>query len=1202
MNEAPPEKPRRRRPARIAAATAAALGATLLAYPGGTATAQTDINCDALGDNPVEPHARDAVETAIACGVDVRISSRNDPHTTIAATPDGEFHLVATVEPSQQVPVDTTLEVAGDSLVSAEPIWGARLPHAADANFLLWTGLSKLTWAGGVPTPEYSGSTAVYDELATGLDLTAELGANSAEFRFTVDDEAAWNALSTGLGTGLGMDSGDEQYAVVDGTLRLEPSSSTYSEYGSEWSTPFTIRDAEGTVATAGLALEADGSLRLSSPDAEPAYPLTLSTQWAERAFWLNEWGSVTSAAPDTAVYRGRAGLDDAYFASAGADSLVGAYCDTVADPSCTTQFEAEAYWGFQWPMLEHVFNDHWEELSFPVSSASFTVDAAEGATCTAPELQLTGEYTPAATWNARPEAIGAAGVGACRDGTAEYDVTAALHDTWGDSYGGTDATFAMTDSSPAALFDGGSARLDVYFAAVVFRYDPPTSTCSTTQASPVQQGSSTPRYGGFYTQVMHQEVFVPDLTWTATFADSETGATILTTAPAALGPEFRPTWRLGAADALADGNYEVTYEFTSVEGEFAYTSETCYFAVDTAAPDLVSIEVESGLHQVGDEVEVTVEVADAGYPGSGKSLLVQCWSSGCEVPGTTDTDSVRLTTGTTASFSVTLHSSAAEVPIAVLDEANNQTVESVWIHGTGNHHDFNGDGSQDLMAVRASDGALVFHAGGGDGTFAPGVSKGTGWGGFDVTMAGDLTGDGKPDLLARDAKTGTLYTYPGDGSGGVGPRITVGTGWNALGAFTSAGDFNSDGKLDLYAVGRSDGRLHFYPGQGGGTFGTRVLLGTGWGVMDALTAAGDLNEDGKADLLAHDSRTGQYYLYQGDGAGRLSGRIAVAASLDGSGTDRYSQVTGVGDQDGDGREDLLAVDSRTGELELHSLNGNGTAVHAGKVVATGWGGNRLAVVDEERTYDYNGDGATDFVARVGVDGTTYLYPGTGTGTHGTRVSWGTALQGMTLIATAGDLNGDGFADVLARTSGGTLYLYPGTGSGALDTAGRITVGTGWNAMGAITGGHDYNADGKTDVIAVASDGALWLYPGTGNGTFGARKAIGSGWTSMKEITATGDLDHDGHADALAVRSSDGCLFFYGGTGTGLFKTAVKVGCGWNAMDAVTGIGDFDRDGHVDWMARRKSDGSLFLYPGDGAGNHSAAKLVGTGWNAMTIA
>jgi hypothetical protein len=208
----------------------------------------------------------------------------------------------------------------------------------------------------------------------------------------------------------------------------------------------------------------------------------------------------------------------------------------------------------------------------------------------------------------------------------------------------------------------------------------------------------------------------------------------------------------------------------------------------------------------------------------------------------------------------------------------------------------------------------------------------------------------------------------------------------------------------------------------------------------------------------------------------------------------------------------------------------------------------------------------------------------------------------MNLYQTAGDLTGDGNADLLVRTTGGTLYVYKGDGYQGVNYE-KIKIGTGWNAMGTVIAGQDYNGDDRVDVLAVEkATGVLWLYPGKGNGLLGTRLKVGTGWNAMKELTAAGDLDHDGHADMIAVRNADGCLYFYGGTGAGTFKPLVKIGCGWNAMDALTGIGDFNGDGHIDWLARRKSDGVLFFYPGNGAGNHSAARSLGTGWNAMTVA
>ncbi|MFE6872858.1 FG-GAP repeat domain-containing protein, partial [Kitasatospora sp. NPDC057692] len=77
----------------------------------------------------------------------------------------------------------------------------------------------------------------------------------------------------------------------------------------------------------------------------------------------------------------------------------------------------------------------------------------------------------------------------------------------------------------------------------------------------------------------------------------------------------------------------------------------------------------------------------------------------------------------------------------------------------------------------------------------------------------------------------------------------------------------------------------------------------------------------------------------------------------------------------------------------------------------------------------------------------------------------------------------------------GNLYVFPGTGTGWF--AAPVSAGSGWNIMRDLVGG-DFNADGRTDVAAVqapqGSTGDMYLYPGTGQNTFGARSTIGTGW------------------------------------------------------------------------------------------------------------
>jgi hypothetical protein len=194
-----------------------------------------------------------------------------------------------------------------------------------------------------------------------------------------------------------------------------------------------------------------------------------------------------------------------------------------------------------------------------------------------------------------------------------------------------------------------------------------------------------------------------------------------------------------------------------------------------------------------------------------------------------------------------------------------------------------------------------------------------------------------------------------------------------------------------------------------------------------------------------------------------------------------------------------------------------------------------------------------------------------------------------------GDYTGNGWSDLLARdTATLDLWLYRGNGTGL---GSRFRLG-GVAGLNAITRFGDVDRDGHEDVVArEKSSGALWLYPGTGTG-FGPRVRIGlSGWNAMRAITPVGDLTGDGFVDLVAVQRSTGCLFLYPGRGRSLAPRR-QVGCGWNAMSELTGIGDLDLDGRVDLLARQTSTGDLWLYPGrvSGFGPRSGA---GTGWSGF---
>ncbi|WP_030239771.1 FG-GAP repeat domain-containing protein, partial [Streptomyces sp. NRRL S-350] len=114
---------------------------------------------------------------------------------------------------------------------------------------------------------------------------------------------------------------------------------------------------------------------------------------------------------------------------------------------------------------------------------------------------------------------------------------------------------------------------------------------------------------------------------------------------------------------------------------------------------------------------------------------------------------------------------------------------------------------------------------------------------------AGDFNGDGRKDLVAVEVSTGKLFSYPGTGTGTVGSRVEIGSGgWNGM-SNLAVGDLNRDGRDDVVATEKSTGKLWLYPGTGSG-LGSRVEIGSGgWNGMNN-TAVGDFNGDGKDDVV----------------------------------------------------------------------------------------------------------------------------------------------------------------------------------------------------------------------------------------------------------------------------------------------------------------------------------------------------------------
>ena len=316
---------------------------------------------------------------------------------------------------------------------------------------------------------------------------------------------------------------------------------------------------------------------------------------------------------------------------------------------------------------------------------------------------------------------------------------------------------------------------------------------------------------------------------------------------------------------------------------------------------------------------------------------------------------------------------------------------------------DFDGDSNLDIASALSGLAGILF--GDGTGRFRLAVGQ-SGRGAFGLARA-DLNNDGKQDVVV--AVTGGFAVMLGDGNGSLGTPSTV----TVPGAFFGPviADFNGDTKLDVAGYDNSHTgpgglpRLHVVLGDGLGGFGSTIS--TSFDASPAAISGGDLNGDGKTDLVTVNSgggnnNEGTISIGLSDGAGHftMQPNISVPTAVDPIGP-------AFADFNKDGKMDL-AVPSGFG---FSILLGNGAGGFAPRTHIT------TANSSSIRAADLNADGKVD-LAMISAEpnGKASVVLGDGLGGFGAPLQFNLGFFPSDLTVT--DFNNDGKLDlavVLAR-------------------------------------------------------------------------------------------------------------------------------------------------------------------------------------------
>ncbi|MFO1413378.1 MAG: FG-GAP-like repeat-containing protein [Burkholderiales bacterium] len=282
---------------------------------------------------------------------------------------------------------------------------------------------------------------------------------------------------------------------------------------------------------------------------------------------------------------------------------------------------------------------------------------------------------------------------------------------------------------------------------------------------------------------------------------------------------------------------------------------------------------------------------------------------------------------------------------------------------------------------------------------------------------------------------TNSVWQFFGTGPSQFTPAFPPGvpTNWTPK----AVGDVNGDGVPDVVWLEPATGQVAVWlmnsPSViGSATFPGSVGAGSSW----VLTAVGDVNGDGRADLVWRNSSTGGTLVWLMNASGN------IGSTLDLGVVPLAYALVGVGDFNGDGTRDLLWFRAADGQVVLWLMAANGTYTPAfpGAVGPGTW--------QPYRAGDFDGDGKADIFWRDTTTGMTAVWYLNGGAIAASDFFVSVPLASWTL-GTAGDFDLDGRSDVMwhAPASGNVVrWLMQGRNVAPVIQV-LSGVGTGWQLV-----------------------------------------------------------------------------------------------------------------------------------------------------------
>jgi hypothetical protein len=503
---------------------------------------------------------------------------------------------------------------------------------------------------------------------------------------------------------------------------------------------------------------------------------------------------------------------------------------------------------------------------------------------------------------------------------------------------------------------------------------------------------------------------------------------------------------------------------------------------------------------------------------------------------------------------------------------------------------DLNNDNQSDIVVANSGTDNLKIAFGLGNGTFASQMIYSTGIDSHpECVITGDVNNDNYLDIISVNSKLDSISIIIGYGNGTFAAETIYPTGTNSHPSAVVLGDFNNDNRSDLIVVNTDTDSIATLIGYDYALFEIPKTYQSVNNVGPYAIVTSDFNNDNYLDIAVTFFYSGTVGILLGYGNGSFNDMMIYPQK-----NDSELNKLAVGDINNDGKLDIVVADTGTNNVLILLGYGNGSFATS-MAISTGDNSWPTAIA----IADFNKDDSLDVAVTTFESNKVGILLGYGNGSFAPITTYPTGIGSHPVAITVSDFNKDDRLDIaVVNRDTFNIGILLGFGNGSF--ANQVTYSTGPLSFPNSIVVSDVNSDGRLDIIATNNNGnSISIFVGNGDGTFGVIQKYTTGSGSDPTYVTVGDFNNDNRLDIAVVNFGTENVLVYFGFEHGFFYTGVPYSTGIGSGPMSLAIGDFNNDSRLDFVTANFLTNDIGVFLGYGNTLFGSLGVYATGFESQ---